>query len=41
MAIDDRLMRDALKATGLKTRKKAVTSELQTLVPLRPLSNNE
>jgi len=35
IVIDDRLMRDALKATGLKTKKEAVELGLQTLVQLR------
>jgi len=35
IVIDDRLMKDALKATGLKTKKEAVELGLQTLVQLR------
>jgi Arc/MetJ family transcription regulator len=35
IVIDDRLMRDALKATGLKTKKEAVELGLQTLVQLK------
>lgn len=35
IVIDDKLMRDALKATGLKTKKEAVELGLQTLVQLR------
>ena len=34
IVIDDRLMRDALKATGVKTKKEAVELGLQTLVRL-------
>ncbi len=34
IVIDDRLMKDALKATGLKTKKEAVEMGLQTLVRL-------
>jgi len=30
--IDDKLMRDALKATGLKTKKEAVELGLKTLI---------
>jgi Arc/MetJ family transcription regulator len=33
--IDDRLMADALKVTGLKTKREAVELGLQTLVRLR------
>jgi Arc/MetJ family transcription regulator len=32
--IDDKLMRDALRATGLKTKRDAVEAGLQTLVHL-------
>lgn len=35
IVIDDRLMKDALKATGLKTKKEAVELGLQTLVQLK------
>jgi Arc/MetJ family transcription regulator len=35
IVIDDRLMRDALRATGLKTKREAVELGLQTLVRLR------
>ena len=34
IVIDDRLMRDALRATGLKTKREAVELGLQTLVRL-------
>jgi Arc/MetJ family transcription regulator len=34
IVIDDKLMKDALKATGLKTKKEAVELGLQTLVRL-------
>ena len=34
IVIDDSLMKDALKATGLKTKKEAVELGLQTLVRL-------
>jgi Arc/MetJ family transcription regulator len=34
IVIDDNLMRDALKATGLKTKREAVELGLQTLVRL-------
>lgn len=34
IVIDDRLMKDALKVTGLKTKKEAVELGLQTLVRL-------
>ena len=34
IVIDDTLMRDALKATGLRTKKEAVELGLQTLVRL-------
>ena len=33
--IDDRLMKDALKATGAKTKREAVELGLKTLVQLR------
>jgi Arc/MetJ family transcription regulator len=33
--IDDKLMRDALRATGLKTKREAVELGLQTIVRLR------
>ncbi len=33
--IDDRLMKDALKATGAKTKREAVEMGLRTLVQLR------
>jgi Arc/MetJ family transcription regulator len=33
--IDDRLMKDALKASGLKTKKETVELGLQTLVRLK------
>lgn len=33
--IDDRLMRDALRATGAKTKREAVEMGLRTLVQLR------
>ncbi|HEX6704724.1 MAG TPA: type II toxin-antitoxin system VapB family antitoxin [Albitalea sp.] len=33
--IDDRLMKDALRATGAKTKKEAVELGLRTLVQLR------
>jgi Arc/MetJ family transcription regulator len=33
--IDDRLMKDALKATGAKTKREAVEMGLKTLVQLR------
>jgi Arc/MetJ family transcription regulator len=33
--IDDRLMRDALEATGLKTKKEAVELGLRTLIRLK------
>jgi len=32
--IDDKLMRDALRATGLKTKREAVEQGLQTLLRL-------
>lgn len=34
IVIDDRLMNDALKATGLKTKKEAVELGLKTLIKL-------
>lgn len=34
IVIDDKLMNDALKATGLKTKKEAVELGLQTLIRL-------
>jgi len=34
IVIDDKLMKDALKVTGLKTKKEAVELGLQTLVRL-------
>ena len=34
IVIDDRLMRDALRATGLKTKRAAVEMGLQTLLRL-------
>ncbi len=34
IVIDDALMKDAMKATGLKTKKEAVELGLQTLVKL-------
>ena len=33
--IDDKLMNDALKATGLKTKKEAVELGLKTLIKLK------
>ena len=33
--IDDKLMRDTLKATGLKTKREAVDLALQTLLRLK------
>lgn len=33
--IDDKLMKDALKATGVKTKREAVELGLKTLVQLR------
>jgi Arc/MetJ family transcription regulator len=38
IVIDDSLMKDALKATGLKTKKEAVELGLQTLVRLNQQS---
>ena len=35
IVIDDKLMRDALRATGLKTKREAVEEGLRTLVRLR------
>ena len=35
IVIDDRLMADALKATGLKTKREAVKLGLQTLLRMR------
>jgi Arc/MetJ family transcription regulator len=35
IVIDDRLMRDALRSTGLKTKREIVELGLQTLVRLR------
>lgn len=35
IVIDDKLMRDALRATGLKTKREAVELGLRTLVRLR------
>ena len=35
IVIDDRLMRDALRSTGLKTKREAVELGLQTLVRLQ------
>ena len=35
IVIDDRLMRDALRSTGLKTKREAVELGLQTLVRLK------
>ena len=37
--IDDKLMADALKATGLKTKKDAVELGLQTLIRLNKQQN--
>jgi len=37
--IDDNLMRDVLKATGLKTKREAVELGLRTLVRLRKQEN--
>ena len=34
IVIDDKLMRDALRATGLKTKREAVEQALRTLVSL-------
>jgi Arc/MetJ family transcription regulator len=38
IVIDDKLMRDALRATGLKTKREAVELGLKTLVRLRKQS---
>jgi len=35
IVIDDKLMRDALRATGLKTKREAVELGLRTLLRLR------
>ena len=35
LVIDDRLMRDALRATGLKTKREAVELGLRTLLRLK------
>ncbi len=35
IVIDDKLMRDALRATGLKTKREAVDQGLRTLLRLR------
>lgn len=35
IVIDDKLMRDALRATGLKTKRAAVEQALKTLVRLK------
>ncbi len=35
IVIDDKLMRDALRATGLKTKRKAVELGLRTLLRLK------
>ncbi|MBZ5728237.1 MAG: type II toxin-antitoxin system VapB family antitoxin [Acidobacteriia bacterium] len=35
IVIDDRLMRDTLRATGLKTKREAVDQALRTLLRLR------
>ena len=35
IVIDDKLMKDALRATGLKTKREAVELGLRTLVQLR------
>jgi Arc/MetJ family transcription regulator len=35
IVIDDRLMRDTLRATGLKTKREAVDEALRTLLRLR------
>ncbi len=35
IVIDDKLMRDALRATGFKTKREAVEAGLQTLLRLR------
>ncbi len=38
IVIDDKLMRDTLRATGLKTKREAVELGLQTLLRLRKQS---
>jgi Arc/MetJ family transcription regulator len=38
IVIDDKLMRDALRATGLKTKREAVELGLRTLLRLRKQS---
>ena len=38
IVIDDKLMKEALKATGLKTKREAVELGLRTLVRLRQQS---
>lgn len=38
VVIDDKLMRDTLRATGLKTKREAVESGLQTLLRLKKQS---
>ena len=35
IVIDDKLMRDALRATGLKTKRETVELGLRTLLPLK------
>ena len=35
IVIDDKLMRDALRATGLKTKREAVEEGLRTLIRLK------
>jgi Arc/MetJ family transcription regulator len=35
IVIDDKLMKDALRATGLKTKRDAIELELRTLLRLR------
>lgn len=39
IVIDDKLMADALKATGLQTKKEAVEEGLKTLIKLRKQAN--
>ncbi|MCU7920536.1 MAG: type II toxin-antitoxin system VapB family antitoxin [Candidatus Thiodiazotropha sp. (ex Dulcina madagascariensis)] len=39
IVIDDRLMEDALKLTGLKTKKEAVELGLKTLIRLKKQEN--
>jgi Arc/MetJ family transcription regulator len=39
IVIDDRLMKDALKATGLKTKKEVVELGLKTLLKLNQQAN--